>query len=367
MKISFPHMGNLSVALAGGLRALGAEVVIPPYTNKRTLSIGTKNSPETICLPYKLVLGNYVEAIEAGTEALIMINSPGLCRLGQYSNTIKEALKDMGHDITFIDFDLYGGKLFELYSGYKKATGNASPTALINAVRISVLKMKYLDKLDDMLHHYRPIEVDRGTADKRYQKAVAAVDEALTIKEIKEAFESGSKYLSETEIDPEKEVLDIYITGEIYVVLDRFSNMEIEKELGRLGVRVHRMISVSDWAERVIIPSFLRKGENHEEQAVRYAGEYLKRDIGGDAIESVGDTAFAGETGADGIIHLLPFTCMPEIAAQNILPNVSKEKDIPCLSLVLDEFTGKAGFVTRLEAFVDLARRKKNSKKLLIA
>ena len=56
-------MGNLAIGVSGALRVLGADVVMPPYTNKRTLSLGAKHSPEAICLPYKLVLGNYIEAI----------------------------------------------------------------------------------------------------------------------------------------------------------------------------------------------------------------------------------------------------------------------------------------------------------------
>jgi predicted nucleotide-binding protein (sugar kinase/HSP70/actin superfamily) len=50
---------------------------------------------------------------------------------------------------------------------------------------------------------------------------------------------------------------------------------------------------------------------------------------------------------------------MPEIVAQNILPKVSKQEDIPVLELVLDEQTGKAGNITRIEAFIDLVKRRK--------
>ena len=53
---------------------------------------------------------------------------------------------------------------------------------------------------------------------------------------------------------------------------------------------------------------------------------------------------------------------MPEIVAQNILPKVSREEDIPILSLVLDEQTGKAGYITRIEAFIDLIKRKRMKK-----
>ena len=36
-----------------------------------------------------------------------------------------------------------------------------------------------------------------------------------------------------------------------------------------------------------------------------------------------------------------------------------KEKGMPLIHLTIDEHTGEAGFVTRLEAFVDMLMRKK--------
>ena len=59
------------------------------------------------------------------------------------------------------------------------------------------------------------------------------------------------------------------------------------------------------------------------------------------------------------MVHLYPFTCMPEIISRSILPQISKEYDMPVLSLVVDEQTGEAGFQTRLEAFIDLLYRKR--------
>jgi predicted nucleotide-binding protein (sugar kinase/HSP70/actin superfamily) len=41
------------------------------------------------------------------------------------------------------------------------------------------------------------------------------------------------------------------------------------------------------------------------------------------------------------------------------LTKVSKEEDIPVMTLVFDEQTGKAGYQTRIEAFIDLVKRKK--------
>ena len=53
---------------------------------------------------------------------------------------------------------------------------------------------------------------------------------------------------------------------------------------------------------------------------------------------------------------------MPEIMSQNIFPTIRGEHEIPLLTLIMDEQTGKAGYITRLEAFVDLMRRKKRAK-----
>ncbi len=61
-----------------------------------------------------------------------------------------------------------------------------------------------------------------------------------------------------------------------------------------------------------------------------------------------------GRAGYDGMIHIFPFTCMPEVIAKNILPQVSRDAGIPVLSMAFDEQTGVAGVVTRLEAFTDL-------------
>ena len=365
MKISFPHMGNLHIALAGALKVLGAEIVVPPYNSKKTLSLGTRNAPESICLPYKLVLGNYIEAIEAGAEGILMIDSPGICRLGQYSDSARMALTELGYNVEFINFNLYNGKLREMYSKFKLATGNGNPLDLIRAINIALIKVEVLDKLDHALAYYRAREIHLGSAEAKYKKGIRAIDNAMTGKECKNALKFGLDQLAKVPINKEKEILHVDLTGEFYVVLEPFSNMEIEKELGRLGVHVHRKINVSDWTKAFLLPSFLRFNKTHEEISRIYAKEFLKRDIGGDAIESVGDTVKAGCMQRDGVIHLLPFTCLPEIMTQNIIPSVRSENDIPVLSLILDEQMGRTGYVTRLEAFVDLIKRRKRQKQSL--
>ena len=131
-----------------------------------------------------------------------------------------------------------------------------------------------------------------------------------------------------------------------------------------MGVEVRRSLTITSFLKDAVIPKIFRKGETHLQRADRLAKPYLMRDIGGDALECVSDVAYADQRGIDGIIHLSPFTCMPEIMSQNIFPAMRENCEIPILPLILDEQTGRAGYITRIEAFVDLMRRRKRKQKM---
>ncbi|MCD8024949.1 MAG: acyl-CoA dehydratase activase-related protein [Candidatus Gastranaerophilales bacterium] len=363
IKVAFPHMGTISIAWSSALRKMGIEPFIPPYTSKKTLSMGTKNSPEAICLPYKLILGNFMEAIEGGTDYVAMITSPGICRLGEYGKSIKNVLSDMGYEANFIEMNLYDG-FKGMWKFLVELTGNKNPITIIRAINIAVRKVFALDEIESFYSYYRAREYKTGDSEKAYKKAIRLVDKADTTRELKKALKEGLREIAKVEIDTEKEVLHVDITGEIFLVLDPFSNQYIEKELGKMGVQTRRSLTVSGFLKDAIIPKMCKKGETHLERAYRLAKPYLMRDIGGDALECISDVLYAKERGCDGLIHVSPFTCMPEIMSQNIFPKMREDINMPILSLIMDEQTGKAGYLTRLEAFVDLMRRKKMKNKI---
>lgn len=358
IKVAFPHMGTIYIAWAAALRRVGVEPFIPPYTSKKTLSLGTKHSPEAICLPYKLILGNFIEAIEGGADYVAMITSPGICRLGEYGACIKNALSDMGYKANYIELTLYDG-IKGMYNFLKEISGKNDPVLFLRAIVFAMRKVFILDDLETKLSYYRAREITYGEAEKHYNKALKLIDEAMNTRQLKKAKKLAFAEMDKTQINPKKEVLHVDITGEIYLVCDKFSNQDIVKELGRMGVQTRKSLTVSSFLKDAIIPKMFRKGETHLQRANRLAKPYLMRDIGGDALECVSDVAYANERGIDGIIHISPFTCMPEIMSQNIFPAMRENCDIPILPLIMDEQTGKAGYITRLEAFVDLMRRRK--------
>ena len=358
IKVAFPHMGTIYIAWAAALRKVGVEPFIPPYTSKKTLSLGTKHSPEAICLPYKLILGNFIEAVEGGADYVAMISSPGICRLGEYGACIKNALSDMGYKANYIELTLYDG-IKGMYNFLKEISGKNDPVLFLRAIILAMRKVFILDDLETKLSFYRAREITYGEAEKHFIKALKIVDEAMNTRQLNKAKKLAFAEMDKTKFDPNQEVLNVDITGEIYLVCDKFSNQDIVKELGKMGVQTRKSLTVSSFLKDAIIPKAFRKGETHLQRANRLAKPYLMRDIGGDALECVSDVAYANERGIDGIIHISPFTCMPEIMSQNIFPAMRENCDIPILPLIMDEQTGKAGYLTRLEAFVDLMRRRK--------
>ena len=357
-KVSFPHMGTVCYAWSSALRIIGCEPYVEPYTSKKTLSLGTKHSPEAICIPYKLILGNFIEAIEGGADYVAMITSPGCCRLGEYGKCIANALKDLGYEAKYVEMQLYDG-IKGMYDFLKTISGTNNLFLFTRAILIAMIKTFMLDNLETKLSYYRAREIHFGDAEKHYKNALKMIDQNDTVAGLSKARKLVDEEMKKTEIDPKRDVLYVDITGEIYIVNDEFSNQNIERELGRMGVQVRRSLTLTSFLKDAIIPKIFRKGETHLQRAFRLAKPYLKRDIGGDSLECVSDVVYADERGADGIIHLSPFTCMPEIMSQNIFPAMREDCDIPILALIMDEQTGRAGYITRIEAFVDLMRRRK--------
>ena len=363
LKVAFPHMGTIYVAWEMALKKMDIEPYIPPYTSKKTLSLGTKNSPEAICLPYKLILGNFIEAIEGGVDYVSMITSPGICRLGEYGRNIEQVLAELGYKANYIELSLYDG--FKGMVDYLvRLSGSKNYLKIFYAIVLAVRTVFAVDELQNFLSYHRAREIHKGDSEKAFNQAIKLIRQANTIKELSKALKKGLNLISNVEIDKNKDVLHVDLTGEIYIVNDEFSNQNMERELGAMGVQVRRSLTVSSFLKDAIIPKIFKKGETHLERAYRLAKPYLMRDIGGDALECISDVLYAKERNVDGLIHVSPFTCMPEIMSQNIFPKMREDVNLPILSLIMDEQTGKAGYITRLEAFVDLMRRKKMKQKI---
>ena len=351
MRVSMPHMGNLYIPLKALAQRLDLDFIVPPLTSQRTLSLGVRYSPEGMCIPFKLTMGNLIEAAELGADTLLMPAGSGICRLGYYYKTQEQVLHDLGYDAEIICLGISQRKLFGLLELLKHLSNDAPWSKIISAFRFGLAKLNVLDRIEQAVQKVRPVELVKGTADKLYAQAVKATDQADDHQSLKRVQRDYLEQLDQVARNESAEPLVVGVIGEFYVLLEPFSNLDIEKELGRLGVEVRRTIFTSGWTKFSLFLNPL--GVNEKDRLHKAAMPYLKRDIGGEGWETVGEKVLHAKD-YDGLIHLAPFTCMPEIVAQNIMP--STKENIPVLTILCDEQLGKPGMLTRLEAFVDLLK-----------
>ncbi len=362
MKVTFPHMGHMYICLKALLKYLGIEVVVPPMPSKKTLTLGTRHSPEFACLPLKINMGNYIEAYEKGADTIIMAGGVGPCRFGYYAQVQREILQDIGINMKMVVLEPPEKHISELLVKIREVTGNRSWTDVVRAIRFAWYKARAVDEVERVVHRLRPRETEPGKVDEIFKKALTWIDNAENKKQLDEAVKKANCALIRVPVDNTRDPLKVGIVGEIYVMLEPFVNLDVERHLGRLGVEVERSIYLSEWINDHLFMGLLKiKGSK---AAREYAPPYINHFVGGHGQETIGSTVLYAQEKYDGVIQVQPFTCMPEIVAESILPTVSRDYGIPTFCLIVDEHSGDAGMLTRLEAFVDLLARKKDSQAL---
>ena len=357
MRVGIPHMGNLYIPMQTLFRHLDMDYVIPPMNSQKTLSLGTKYAPEGLCIPFKLTLGNMIEAAEKGADIMITAGGYGICRLGYYAKTQEKILQDLGYQMEFIQMGVSEKKFTGFMQMVKRLSGGASWLKILAGFRFGMAKMGILDDIEREVQKMRPRERVKGTVNRLYIKAVKAIEDADSLKSLRKATKEYISAIRNVPQDEQANPLTVGIMGEFYVVLEPFSNLDIEKELGKLGVEVRRNTYISEWTKfSLFFGAFKRFRKDKNKEIHEAAMPYLSCDIGGDGWESVGEKVLYANK-YDGLIHLAPFTCMPEIVAQNIMPTTREQ--IPVLTIFCDEQMGKQGMITRLEAFADLLKRRR--------
>ena len=128
----------------------------------------------------------------------------------------------------------------------------------------------------------------------------------------------------------------------------------MEKKLASFGIEVHRFTTLNYllFQKKRNIKRLLKKGKN-----------YLKYHLGADATESVVLSLELAKQKYDGIIHIKSFGCTPEISAMPILERISNEYNIPIIYFSFDSGRSEVSIDTRLEAFYDMIKEKKNRNK----
>lgn len=366
MKVTFPHMGNIYIPLKTFFELLDIELVLPPPCTNKTLELGVKYSPEFACLPLKLNIGNFIEALEKGADTIVMAGGVGPCRFGYYCEVQKEILKSLGYEFEMIVLEPPDRGVFDIVNKLKTITNarTNSVSKILYSAKIAWKKALLLDKLDKLANKIRAVEINKGETNMIYSKVISILEQELNEYQLETLKKDIVRIFKQIKIDKDKLIPRIAIVGEIYTVLEPFVNLDIERELGKLGVEVNRCIYITDWVKQNLYPSFLKPKEH--KKVLEMSKPYINCFIGGHGQETVAQVVNCSKNGYDGVIQLLPFTCMPEIVAKSVLQKVSQDKSIPVMTLVLDEHSAEAGLKTRLEAFVDMIKHKLEVEKVEI-
>lgn len=296
--VSFPHMGNYAYVLAPLAELIDAEVQLAPPITRRTLEIGARHSPEFACIPFKYNLGNFIEALDAGAD--VLIQAGGGCRFGYYGEVQEAILRDLGYDCGFIQLssDL---KVTSIARFLRKYNAKITKSKVDRAINLTWDKLRLLDDVEGTVRRQVGFEVEEGAHDRFMERFLAEISALESREAVARFADSARAELSAIDIDRPEHPLRVGVVGEIYVLMEPFSNMNVERYLAKRGVEVHRYCSVTAILDHAI------EGRTNIERMLAVTDPYVKNHIGADGTESVYLTMKLMQEGFDGVIHLKPF------------------------------------------------------------
>jgi predicted nucleotide-binding protein (sugar kinase/HSP70/actin superfamily) len=307
----------------------------------------------------KINMGNYIESLSQGADTIVLSGSCGPCRFGYYGVVQQEILRDMGYevDVVIIDAPQLDFKVF--MNKIRHITGGRPWPQVLRAFHRASKITAAGDELLDISLKKRPRELLPGETD----RILSEFDrEFLSLQGSREIYRLIARYKEKMAAVQERRgarPLRIGLIGEIYTLIEPYVNLHVEKKLGKMGVEVARGITIHEWVKHHLSLDIAHK--RAQRKILKKAAPYLNLCVGGHAWQTIASAVHYAEEGLDGAIQIMPFGCMPEIVARTVLDAVSRDYGIPVLTFFLDEHAGEAGMQTRLEAFVDMLRRRRQT------
>ncbi len=381
-KIYMPNMCDHAYGFAAVLRKYGVDTEVLPEPDEISLNYGRKFTSGRECFPAIVTTGDLVKLVKSEgfdhtRSAFFMPTSEGPCRFGQYQSLHRKVLDELG----FKDVLVYSPTSGDSYSELIEGKNNFRKDAWV--------AMASTDILLKMLHYTRPYETKEGAAQEIYNSAIKRLEEVLEGGEdcsrglLEEVAESFRKIRSSGNRKPV-----IGVVGEIYIRNNRFSNNRLIDKLEKLGCEVY-LATFGEWVlytsfmygqnsrnNRDIIGVIKSKLQEHLQYAeehrlyevlkrfpdifkekpineiLKLSEKYLSKNIGGEAILTVGKGVDLINLGASGVINTMPFTCMPGNTVTALSRSIREDyPDFPWLNISYEglEETGES---IRLEAFI---------------
>lgn len=349
--ISFPHLGNYYYPISFLLRKTTPHEIRPaPPITKKTIELGSKYSPDFVCVPFKYNLGNFIEALE--NKANIIIQAGGGCRYGYYAEVQEKILKDLGYDFEFLNLvseDHFTVKT--LFKTFRKMNPKLSFIKFIYYALLTILMIRYMDNIDNYIRLNIGFEEEENSFDNLLKEMLNSFTNCKGYISLTRKYFKYKKKFHKLKVNKPDNCLKVGIIGELYTSMEPFSSFFLEKELAKMHIEVKRFTNVS---------YLLYQKKWQKKKMLKYIPEYCTYTIGADGMDNVYRSKYLINNGYDGLIHIKPFGCTPEIGAIPIIRKVCSDYKMPIIFFSFDSATSDTGIRTRLEAFYDMLKERKD-------
>jgi predicted CoA-substrate-specific enzyme activase len=385
-KIFIPNMCDGARVLASAMKLGGIDAEVLPPPDEESINIGRKYTSGRECIPAIITAGDMVKKINSpgfnpDRSGFFMAQGSGPCRFGQYYRLHRIILDDLGHQEVPIYAPNQGPSLFDDLG----RMGIKFLPAIWNGLCA-------VDAMEARARMIRPYERAAGKTNFIYNRCL---DELCRLVESGERL---SSFLDEARKDLDAITIDhinkprIGIVGEIYVRSQEFSSNFVIKKLEALGCEV-ALPSIGEWFlylnftrvrncrwfrqyRRVLFTKifdhymkyrqkkiFRKLGVEPEASIDRLldnAIPYLHSTLEGEAVMTVGKTIDYIKEGFDGVVNVMPFTCMPGNTVTTMYKKIKEDfPDFPLFTLSVDGLD-HAVDAMRLETFVTQAKTHKS-------
>ena len=306
----------------GFFNDLGIKIVLSDVTTKQTMSEGASLVVTETCLPIKVYVGHVLNLIKKGVTNIFI---PSLQSVDKkiYNCSKIRGLPDLIRNVVKEPFNMIEATLD------KSEKNQGLYEFLAEAVRpFGITDMKLIKKASKVgWRCYNNFHV-MAKSGMSYSKALS--------------YALQGKVVIQSEI--KEYPISIALIGHGYNLYDERVCMKLIDKLEKMDVKVCTSLQLStEQLDEGIQSLGNDKYWANEDEMTGTAGHYLK------------------DNKIDGLITITAFGCGPDSLMIERITRKAKQFGKPLLNLTIDEQTGEAGFVTRIEAFVDMLFRKKRA------
>lgn len=326
------------------------EIIKAPKITSKTIELGTKYSPDFICMPFKYTLGTMLECLENGADILIQMG--GGCRYGYYAELQEKIIHDMGYKCEVINLVTKGQTdIKRINRLLKQINPKYSKIKALYYGFITLKMVKYMDKIDDYIRQNIGFELKKGSFESLKEEMLVAFSQVDGYRELYRLYKKYFKRFKCIKVHKPDNPIKIGIIGELYTIMEPFSNYFLEKQLALHHIEIKRFTNV-----HYLLFEKAFKYKKYK----KYAKPYFNYSLGADASDNIARCKYLCESGYDGIIHVKSSFCTPEIGAMPIISKIANNYQKPVLFFSFDAATSETGIQTRLEAFYDMLEMRKN-------